>query len=192
MEGIFVAFIAHPHDHTFLNLRIQALQYTVCIIGYSLYSTIYIAGRSLYSTTFYKRHSLYSILPHKSAHICIRASRMGPLPAWAPLGIFTFSKWCLTCHSSTCLSKEPQTPTGVGPPLCPTVAKAKLPSWNCLPKSTNSTWEVDTSIRIDMVNASWTQSQWEPLEDAHLSYRLLMRHFLLHNRPRWQAGPTVS
>ena len=115
MEGIFVAFIAHPHDHTFLNLRIQALQYTVCIIGHSLYSTIYIAGHSLYSTTFYKRHSLYSIPPHKSAHICIRASRMGPLPAWAPLVVFTFSKWHLTCHSSTSLSKEPQTPHRHGP-----------------------------------------------------------------------------
>ena len=48
---------------------------------------------------------------------------MGRLPAQAPFEFFTFSKWCLACHPSTSLSKEPATPPAattqvLGPPLC--------------------------------------------------------------------------
>ena len=72
------------------------------------------------------------------------------------------------------------------PPLCPRVAKAMLPtvplafavtaypSWPTLPEY--------------MVNMLWTQSHCGPPEDAPLSHRLLMFHFLLYNRPCCQAG----
>ena len=57
---------------------------------------------------------------------------MGCLPAQAPFEFFTFSKWCLACHPSTSLSKEPATPPAaptqvLGPPLCLGVTKAKPP-----------------------------------------------------------------
>ena len=65
---------------------------------------------------------------HKSAHICIRITHLGPLPVQAPFRVFTFSKWHLASHPSTSLSKDPQNPRQVpGPPLCPRVTKAKLP-----------------------------------------------------------------
>ena len=131
---------------------------------------------------FYIRHSLCSIPPHKSAHICIRATRMGPLPAWALLAVFTFSKWRLTCHSSTSLSKDPQTPHRHEPTPVSHSHKSQVPSWNCFGCPSRL-----TPLEY-MVDTSWTQSQREPLEDAHLGHRLLMHHFLLHNRPRWQAG----
>ena len=46
----------------------------------------------------------------KSALIFVCVTRMGPLPARAPFRVFTLSKWCLACHSSTSVCKDPRNP----------------------------------------------------------------------------------
>ena len=112
-EGTFVAFTAHPEDYTFLNLRTQNLQCTVLNL-----------------------HHKTQPLQYPSAQISplLNLTRMEPLPACAPCGVFSFSKWHFACHPSTSLSRDPQSPLPVvaGPPLCPRIAKAKLPSFPLL------------------------------------------------------------
>ena len=112
-ERIFVAFTALPEDYTFLNLRTQNLQHTV---------------PNLYHETQPLQYTSAQISP------LLHLTQMEPLPARALCGVFTLSKWHLACHPSTSLSKDPQIPLpGVaGPPLCPRVEKAKLPSFPLL------------------------------------------------------------
>ena len=130
---------------------------------------------------FYIGHSLYSIPPHKSARICIRITWMGPLPAWAPFGVFTLSKWCLSCHSSTSLNKDPQTPPQVlGAPLCPRIAEAKLASFPLLlPKLLTQAEQLCLCIWLIRRELSHTGG---PLRmPLALGHGLLMAYFLLYN-----------
>ena len=86
-EMIFVAFTAHPQDskcfHTVLNW--QDNQRLV-----------------QHHRTQPSQHTL-----HKSAHICIHITWMGPLSTWVPFGVFTLLKGHLACCLSTSLSEDP-------------------------------------------------------------------------------------
>ena len=101
--------------------------------GHSLYSTIYIIG-----------HSLYSLPSHKSVHIYIHITWMGPLS----FRIFTLSKWCVTHCPSMSLSKDiAKSPRGARTTLCPRVAKAKLPRFPfALPKLLTQVNQLHLSI----------------------------------------------
>ena len=96
-----------------------------------------------------------SHFPHKSAHICIRVTWMGPLPARPPFGVFTLSKWHLTCHPSTSLRK------GLWRALCPRLTKAKLPKVPLVfAKTTYPSWTTRLSLWPTLCELSHTGAPW--------------------------------
>ena len=143
-------------------------------------------GTALQYTVYMIGHSLYSM-----SHICIHITHMGFLPSWPPFRVFTSSKWHLTCCSSTSLSKDLRNlPQSLGPFLCPRVAKVKLPRFPFAFAKT--AYPNQPTLPECMVNTSWTQSHRGPLAFAPLGHRLLMFHFFCFTSLTAKQEPSVS
>ena len=170
-----MAFTAHPQDcmcfHTVLNLqenqrlvahhRTQPFQHTVL----NPYHRTQLLPYNLHHRTqplkdnFLDRTQLYIIPLHKSARICIRMTRMGPLPALRSPhfqnGLSHASPLLLSAR--TCKASQR---CRAHPLLCPKVTKATLPR---VPHAFAQTAYPSQPTPLEqMVN----MSHWGPLEDA--------------------------
>ena len=113
------------------------------------------------STSYSMGHSLYNIPSHKSAHICIHITQVGPCQLRSPLGSSHFQNGIL--HGVPVRTHKTPKRHGAHPCVQSHKNHAAKGSpffhWNWLPKSTNST----SIYTVDML---WTHSHWGPLEDA--------------------------
>ena len=88
-EGDLVVFTVHRHVYTFLNLKTQPFQHTVSTIRQPFQHTVSTIRQPLQYTVLL---GLHHRTPHKSPHIRICVTWMGPLPAQAPFQIVTLPK----------------------------------------------------------------------------------------------------
>ena len=165
---VFPVFTVHPYDRIFLNLRTQPL-YTVLL---NLQHRTQPLQYSVLHRTQPLQYTFTQISPQ--LHLC----KLHGVPAsLSSLQAFTLSKCCLMCCPSASLHNDPQPPASPSPPYPQPIHRWWVQP--CVPESQNQAARVPLAFTKTaylsqstppeyVIDMSWTQSHWGPLEEVLL------------------------